>query len=269
MPWDANIQRRSPRSPNASLCSCRWRRHDGYRRRVGDRRRASCCPAAARMSRPSITARKRRSTPNALDPLRDAVTLPLIRAAVERKTPLFAICRGFQEFNVALGGSLHQAVHAVDGHKDHRAPTAKMFRSTRLTALFIRSSCAAGCATGSGATRSWSIRCMGRESLRLAKGLKPEAFAEDGLIEAARGPDEAAFCLGVQWHPDCGEGERGVQSIVPPLRRGGERHQTMTAAQLTGDEAQAFLDANPKVQWIDAFPVRYEWRSARQAYSPG
>ena len=58
--------------------------------------------------------------PDALDPLRDALTLPLIRAAVERKKPLFAICRGFQELNVALGGSLHQAVHDVDGHKDHR-----------------------------------------------------------------------------------------------------------------------------------------------------
>jgi len=61
--------------------------------------------------------------PSALDPLRDAVTLPLVRAAVERKTPLFAICRGFQELNVALGGSLYQAVHAIDGHKDHRAPS--------------------------------------------------------------------------------------------------------------------------------------------------
>ena len=61
-----------------------------------------------------------RIKPDALDPLRDALTLPLIRAAVERKTPLFAICRGFQELNVALGGSLHQAVHDVNGHKDHR-----------------------------------------------------------------------------------------------------------------------------------------------------
>ena len=52
--------------------------------------------------------------PDRLDPLRDALTLPLIRAAVERKTPLFAICRGFQELNVALGGSLYQAVHDVE-----------------------------------------------------------------------------------------------------------------------------------------------------------
>ena len=61
--------------------------------------------------------------PASVDRDRDALTLPLIRAAIERKLPLFAICRGFQEFNVALGGTLHQAVHTVDGHNDHREPT--------------------------------------------------------------------------------------------------------------------------------------------------
>jgi putative glutamine amidotransferase len=138
--------------------------------------------------------------PNALDPLRDAVTLPLIRAALERKTPLFAICRGFQELNVALGGSLYQAVHAVDGHKDHRhrkdVPLDEAYEPVHPVVL-------------RGRLRDW----IGREEImvnslhgqgiaRLAKGLKPEAFAEDGLIEAARGPDDAAFCLGVQWHPE-------------------------------------------------------------------
>src|SRR5450830_1373602 len=54
------------------------------------------------------------------DLARDATTLPLIRTALARQLPLFAICRGFQEVNVALGGSLHQAVHAVPGMLDHR-----------------------------------------------------------------------------------------------------------------------------------------------------
>jgi putative glutamine amidotransferase len=57
-----------------------------------------------------------------LDPARDAWTLPLIPKALERGLPFFAICRGAQETNVALGGSLHQAVHEVDGHLDHRDP---------------------------------------------------------------------------------------------------------------------------------------------------
>jgi len=138
--------------------------------------------------------------PESLDPLRDALTLPLIRAAVERKTPLFAICRGFQELNVALGGSLHQAVHDVNGHKDHRARQDVSLDEAYgpVHPVILR-----------GKLRDW----VGRDEImvnslhwqgiaRLADGLKPEAFAEDGLIEAVRGPDEAAFCLGVQWHPE-------------------------------------------------------------------
>jgi len=137
---------------------------------------------------------------DSLDPLRDALTLPLIRAAVERKTPLFAICRGFQELNVALGGSLHQAVHDVNGHKDHRARQDVSLDEAYgpVHPVILR-----------GKLRDW----VGRDEImvnslhwqgiaRLADGLKPEAFAEDGLIEAVRGPDEAAFCLGVQWHPE-------------------------------------------------------------------
>ena len=54
------------------------------------------------------------------DGARDATTLPLIRALLSHQLPLLAICRGFQEVNVALGGSLHQAVHAVPGMLDHR-----------------------------------------------------------------------------------------------------------------------------------------------------
>jgi putative glutamine amidotransferase len=140
--------------------------------------------------------------PDALDPMRDALTLPLIRAAVERKTPLFAICRGFQELNVALGGSLYQAVHDVNGHKDHRPridlPLDEMYGPVHPVSL-------------RGLLRDW----VGRDEImvnslhwqgiaRLADGLKPEAFAEDGLVEAVRGPDDAAFCLGVQWHPEWG-----------------------------------------------------------------
>jgi putative glutamine amidotransferase len=141
-----------------------------------------------------------RINPDRLDPVRDALTLPLIRAAVERKTPLFAICRGFQELNVALGGSLHQAVHSVDGHKDHRArPDVSLDEAYGpVHPVSLR-----------GKLRDW----IGRDEImvnslhwqgisRLATGLKPEAFAEDGLVEAVRGPDDAAFCLGVQWHPE-------------------------------------------------------------------
>jgi putative glutamine amidotransferase len=140
--------------------------------------------------------------PDAADPARDALTLPLIRAAVERKTPLFAICRGFQELNVALGGTLYQAVQDIEGHKDHRPrydlPLEEMYGPVHPVSL-------------RGELRDWvgsdqimvnSLHWQGIS--RLGDGLKPEAFAEDGLIEAVRGPDDSAFCLGVQWHPEWG-----------------------------------------------------------------
>ena len=150
--------------------------------------------------------------PDALDPMRDALTLPLIRAAIERKTPLFAICRGFQELNVALGGSLHQAVHDVDGHKDHRArfdvPLDESYGPVHPVSL-------------RGRLRDWigsdqimvnSLHWQG--IARLAPGLKPEAFAEDGLVEAVRGPDDATFCLGVQWHPEWGAKANPVSTAL-------------------------------------------------------
>lgn len=58
-----------------------------------------------------------------LDEIRDATSLPLLRAAVQSGKPLLAICRGFQELNVALGGTLHQHVHEIPGRLDHREPT--------------------------------------------------------------------------------------------------------------------------------------------------
>jgi putative glutamine amidotransferase len=138
--------------------------------------------------------------PDALDALRDAVTLPLVRAAIEHKTPLFAICRGFQELNVALGGSLYQAVHEVNGHTDHRARTEIPLEEAygAIHPVTLR-----------GKLRDWigsdqimvnSLHWQG--IARLARGLKAEAFAADGLVEAVRGLDDGAFCLGVQWHPE-------------------------------------------------------------------
>jgi putative glutamine amidotransferase len=138
--------------------------------------------------------------PNAIDRDRDAVTLPLIRGAIERKVPIFAICRGFQEFNVALGGTLHQAVHALDGHADHREPTSGDYNvkfgprhTVRLKGEFRRW-------VGQDEIVVNSLHWQGIN--RLAKPLVAEAFAEDGLIEAIRAPGGHPFSLGVQWHPE-------------------------------------------------------------------
>ena len=138
--------------------------------------------------------------PHAIDRDRDAVTLPLIRAAVECKLPLFAICRGFQEFNVALGGTLHQAVHTLEDYADHREPEVKDF-----DVMFA----ARHPVTLKGELKKWlgqdqiivnSLHGQGIKSL--AQPLVAEAFAEDGLIEAARAAAGHPFSLGVQWHPE-------------------------------------------------------------------
>jgi putative glutamine amidotransferase len=138
--------------------------------------------------------------PEDLDPARDAVTLPLIRTAVERKIPMMAICRGFQEMNVALGGTLHQAVHHEEGHHDHRERKELTLEERWGPRHPLKLT---------GQLRDWigaeqiMVNSLHGQGLKkLAPTLTAEAFAEDGLVEAIRGPDDHPFCLGVQWHPE-------------------------------------------------------------------
>ncbi len=138
--------------------------------------------------------------PESLDPARDALTLPLIRAVIERKMPLFAVCRGVQELNVALGGTLHQTVHDQKDLHDHRArnelPMDERWGPRHPISL-------------TGQLRQWvgkdeiMVKSLHGQGLkRIADGLTPEAFAKDGLVEAVRGPDDQPFLIGVQWHPE-------------------------------------------------------------------
>ena len=137
-----------------------------------------------------------------LDPDRDDWTLPLIRRALERGVPLFAICRGFQEANVALGGTLHQAVQEVPGHDDHRAPSDEDAELQYGVAHPVEV-VAGGLLeriVGRGHIEVNSVHSQGVK--RLADGLRVEARAPDGLIEAFTLPAAAGFNLGVQWHPE-------------------------------------------------------------------
>ena len=137
-----------------------------------------------------------------LDPARDALTLQLIRAAIQAGVPLLAICRGFQEMNVAFGGSLHQAVHKVPGLNDHRedknasldgqygpshtirlSPNGQLAGLTHLTEMMVNS-------------------LHGQGLNQLGAGLVADAYAPDGLVEAIYVKDAVAFALGVQWHPE-------------------------------------------------------------------
>ena len=136
------------------------------------------------------------------DANRDDVTLPLIRGAVARGVPLLAICRGLQEMNVALGGSLHQRLQDVPGRMDHSTPLHPDSR--------VRTGKAHGVRLVPG---GWLHRVAKQDLLavnslhnqgidRLAPGLVAEAVAPDGTIEAVRHRHSAALAVGVQWHPE-------------------------------------------------------------------
>ena len=137
-----------------------------------------------------------------LDEVRDAWTLPLIPRALARGIPLFAICRGFQEANVALGGSLHQAVQDVPGQHDHRnapgVPVDDQYGPAHDVDLE-----AGGVLErllGAAPIRVNSLHGQGVN--RLAAGLRVEARARDGLIEAFTVDAAPGFNLCVQWHPE-------------------------------------------------------------------
>ena len=137
------------------------------------------------------------------DAARDATTLPLIRAAIERGIPIIAVCRGFQEMNVALGGSLYQAVQDVEGKMDHRenpnlsldeqyAPAHKIALEPGGTLQRILG--------GVHETMVNSLHGQGVD--RLAPGIVIEARSDDGLVEAFSVAAAPGFTLAVQWHPE-------------------------------------------------------------------
>ena len=141
-----------------------------------------------------------------LDEARDALTLPLIREVLARGIPLLAICRGTQEVNVALGGSLHQAVHTLPGRMDHRGPEGRDPGVSNEVAygpchpVQVQPGGALAAATG---RSSFVVNSLhGQAVNRLAPGLRVEALAEDGTIEAFSVPTAPGFNLCLQWHPE-------------------------------------------------------------------
>ena len=137
-----------------------------------------------------------------LDEMRDATTLPLLRAAITHGKPLLAICRGFQELNVALGGSLHQHVHEIPGRLDHREPRDVPLDIEYGPSHAIAITPDSLLARLSGLTQAMvnSLHHQGID--RLAPGLAIDASAPDGQIEAVSMPGAKGFLLGVQWHPE-------------------------------------------------------------------
>ena len=136
------------------------------------------------------------------DPHRDAVTLPMIRLLLDNAVPLFAICRGFQEFNVAMGGSLHQRVNTVPGYQNHlddpHEPMDVRYAPSHPVTLSE-----GGLLRELSGKETAMVNSLHEQGFfRLGEGLSVEAVATDGLVEAFRVADAPAFNLGVQWHPE-------------------------------------------------------------------
>jgi putative glutamine amidotransferase len=138
---------------------------------------------------------------NLHDPARDATNLALIPLAIQMDLPILAICRGFQEVNVALGGSLHQKVHERSGMQDHREKNDDPLDVQYGPAHPLRLTPGGMLAGLAGGERVEVNSLHGQGIARLGAGLQVEATAEDGLIEAYRHP-KCEFLLGVQWHPE-------------------------------------------------------------------
>lgn len=164
-----------------------------------------------------------------LDPARDDWTLPLIPRTLERGIPLFAVCRGFQETNVALGGSLHQAVQEQPGLLDHRDRHDDPVEVQYGSAHPVQVQPGGLLATLLGESEFEVNSLHGQGVKRLADGLRIEALAPDGVVEAFSRPSAPGFNLGVQWHPEW-------QARDNPV--------SMTLLRAFGDACRSFRELN-------------------------
>ena len=136
------------------------------------------------------------------DPHRDAMTLPLALRALETGVPLLAVCRGHQELNVALGGTLHRDVASVPGYHNHLEnksdPLDVQYGPSHPVSLMD-----SGLLRKLAGSDSVMVNSLhGQGIARLADGVSAEAVADDGLIEAFTVDTAPAFNLSVQWHPE-------------------------------------------------------------------
>ncbi|MGU3399547.1 gamma-glutamyl-gamma-aminobutyrate hydrolase family protein [Brucellaceae bacterium D45D] len=136
------------------------------------------------------------------DDARDATSLPLIRAAIKKGVPLLAICRGIQELNVALGGTLATEIQALEGRMDHRAPQSDK-QDERFAIQHPVTIKPDSCLGQILKQESVRVNSVHRQAIdQLAPRLAVEAVADDGTVEAVSVTDAKGFVVGVQWHPE-------------------------------------------------------------------
>jgi putative glutamine amidotransferase len=151
-----------------------------------------------------------------IDPGRDAIVLPLVRACIAAHVPVFGICRGIQEINVALGGSLHYRIHQVPGKSDHRRPQREDVTQEEVFRLNHMVKLTAGglfqSLTGHDEMMVNSLHGQGVD--RLGDGLVVEAVSADGVIEGLRYNDDTQFIVGVQWHAEWQPAEHALSAAL-------------------------------------------------------
>ncbi len=136
------------------------------------------------------------------DPNRDALTLPLAKRALAEGIPVLALCRGHQELNVVLGGTLHQKVHEVPGLANHREdpddPLDVQYGPSHSVNLVE-----GGILHGLAGTTTVMVNSLHSQGVaKLANGVSVEAVSDDGLIEAFNVDSVPGFALSIQWHPE-------------------------------------------------------------------
>jgi putative glutamine amidotransferase len=148
------------------------------------------------------------------DENRDATSLPLLEAAIAAGMPVLCLCRGFQELNVALGGTLFQHVQEVPGRMDHRENGAAPLDEQYGPAHEVRAT-ADGVLATLVQERSFRVNSLHSQGIdRLAESLHADAIAPDGTIEAVSMPSAKGFLLGVQWHPEWHWAENAVSRAI-------------------------------------------------------
>lgn len=148
------------------------------------------------------------------DEHRDATSLPLLRAAIAMGKPVLCICRGFQELNVALGGTLHQHVHEVPGRMDHRDKKDAALDAQYAPAHPVTVQPGGLLAQWVGEP-SFAVNSLHSQGIdRISDALRAEAVASDGQIEAVSMPAAPGFVFAVQWHPEWAYAENPVSRAI-------------------------------------------------------